>query len=710
MNNLVPAGTYWPAQAHPAPKPVRDVPLGTAAWMQFAPGTRLVFQTGQFWLGRLPNNDPVGFKDDRHVLVASGTRAGKGASVIIPNLCIWPGSVVVVDPKGENAMVTARRRGRGSTYCGGMNQKVRILDPFGAVGTSRDNFQDLKVAFNPLDAIQPNFPESVDEADRIAGALIVVENSKDPFWEESAKALLRALILHVVSHKDVAPAERNLVTVRKMLLSGDAETRNLLAMNLKPDELPSGLALLFGRMKRNQAFGGVIANAGEMLSGMLSNAPRLLGSIIQVACTNTDFIDSPQMRACLSRSDFSLSELKKERQGVSLYLCLPQRFMVTHYRWLRMLVTLTLTEMERVPHQPTSGHPILMVLDEFPGLGRMKVLENAAAQIAGFGVKMMFVVQTLAQLKDIYRDNWETIVANAGVKLFFGNDDHFTRDYVSRLVGDCEVIRTTQTHGTTEGRSTNASTSRTQGGSLSSSSGCSMGVNNSSTTSGTTHGTSWSNATTDAKGASQSTTRSISEAIHKRPLVTPDEVGRIFGDRHNPVALALIAGLQPLLLKRTAYFRDSGFLGSFDAHPDHPLPLNLKQIEQQDARERAEAQTREQRHQALLRQEREHAARLREEQRLATERRHRYHEDRFERRKAKARAKTIEKYEAERRKHVSTLLFALLASLPLHFGITGTSALGAFILRISAFATARMKVICTDDEIDWTTVPYESDY
>src|SRR6185436_13647045 len=108
-----------------------------------------------------------------------------------------------------------------------------------------------------------------------------------------------------------------------------------------------------------------------------------------------------------------------------------QRFMETHSRWLRMMVTLTITEMERLKQRPASNYPVLMVLDEFPALRRMRVVENAAAQIAGFGVKLLFAVQTLAQLKDIYRDNWETLVANAGVKLFFCNDDHFTRAYVS---------------------------------------------------------------------------------------------------------------------------------------------------------------------------------------------------------------------------------------------------------------------------------------
>ena len=143
------------------------------------------------------------------------------------------------------------------------------------------------------------------------------------------------------------------------------------------------------------------------------------------------------MRRCLASSSFAISELKTRQGGMSLYICLPQRFMETHYRWLRMMTELIVGEMEQVRGKPVTGFPILMVLDEFPALKRMRVLENAAAQIAGYGVKLMFVVQTLAQLKDIYKDNWETFISNAGVKLFFCN--HFFYFVHSYEIGQKEI-------------------------------------------------------------------------------------------------------------------------------------------------------------------------------------------------------------------------------------------------------------------------------
>ena len=108
---------------------------GPAGSLNARLGFRPDVPSDRFWVGKSWNPDaaPLGYADDRHVCLVSGTRGGKGTGLIIPNLCLWPGSCVVIDPKGENATVTARRRGNGSDYAHGMGQEVRILDPFGEV-------------------------------------------------------------------------------------------------------------------------------------------------------------------------------------------------------------------------------------------------------------------------------------------------------------------------------------------------------------------------------------------------------------------------------------------------------------------------------------------------------------------------------------------------------------------------------------------------
>ena len=82
----------------------------------------------------------VGWDDDRHVMTIAGTRAGKGTSLIIPNLFLYKGSALVLDPKGENAEMTAARRGKGAIGVKGLGQEVHVLDPFGVTGYPSTKF------------------------------------------------------------------------------------------------------------------------------------------------------------------------------------------------------------------------------------------------------------------------------------------------------------------------------------------------------------------------------------------------------------------------------------------------------------------------------------------------------------------------------------------------------------------------------------------
>jgi len=102
--------------------------LGTAAWADPAfIDQNYPYQTGDVWLGNSASNgEALGFRDYRHVCLVSGTRSGKGASSIINNLCLWPGSVVIIGPTGgENATVTAARRGEGSPCSGLRGSLIR---------------------------------------------------------------------------------------------------------------------------------------------------------------------------------------------------------------------------------------------------------------------------------------------------------------------------------------------------------------------------------------------------------------------------------------------------------------------------------------------------------------------------------------------------------------------------------------------------------
>lgn len=530
---------------------LRDAPLATAKWAESDEIAPLRYDAGsdQFWIGRAsltPDGKPkpIGYADDRHVCLVSGSRGGKGTTVILNNLISWPGSVVCIDPKGENATIAATRRGPGSTYASGMGQAVHVLDPF----RTADVPDDLRSRFNPLDTIDPESDEAIDEAARIADALIV-PNDKDPFWSESARSLLKGVILHVLSD-EAFEGRRNLVTVRQLVTRGDFEAIEQLKA-IEHENIPGAHPMLWEGLRTSQAYGGVLAGIGETIGTMCEDAPKTYAGVLQTVDRNTEFIDSPAMKACLEVSDFELSDLKTDPKGVSLFLSLPQRYMGTHYRWLRMMVSLVATEMEKTRGQPASGHRVLVCLDEFAGLKRMEVIEQAAAQIAGFGVKLFFCLQSLGQLKETYKEGWETFLGNAGLKLFFHIEDQFTREYISRQLGEAELTRQTAS----EGKGLNvaaAGASRSPG----------MGL---------------------LSLIADNLNLQSSEGIHKTRLIAPEEVGQIFARVDDPahdafpgLGLALVPGKNPIIVKRANYFSEPVFAGQFDPHPDHAAPPTLQ--------------------------------------------------------------------------------------------------------------------------------------
>ena len=250
--------------------------------------------------------------------------------------------------------------------------------------------------------------------------------------------------------------------------------------------------------------------------------------------------------------------------------------METHYRWLRLMITLAVGEMERIKGRPATGHPTLFLLDEFAGLKRMEVIEHAAAQAAGFGIKFMFVVQNLAQLNEIYEKSWETFFGNSGLKLFFQIDDDFTRSYLSRQLGRAgnraaDPLRVEIAIGflvderwavfdkqfrfvieSSRGRSVrpffrfaglfrifSKSRSNQLGASRSRLGQQELGPRR------TAH-------RFRDRGRENSTTSGWGEGVHKRPLLNPDEIGRLLArvdDRRRPgypgLVLALVPGRAP---------------------------------------------------------------------------------------------------------------------------------------------------------------------
>jgi type IV secretory pathway TraG/TraD family ATPase VirD4 len=418
------------------------------------------FETGGLWLGR--NGDDarsaIGRKDDTHVLLCAMNRSGKGRALITNNLLLWRGSVFCYDPKGENASVCAARRGQGSDHvCDYLDQKTCVLDSH-HTATVDDRY---RAYYNPLNDIRPDDEDAPSLAADIVEACITESVKKDPTWDDMAKPFMRAVLLHIITApnsddpaKGLIPAnERDLVTFRKTLLTGDYNGLRMIEAHFGREAIekhpPDLFELLLASMSKNQSFDGIIADEAANQISNLKTQPKLWNSIRSAAVTATAWIDDVKLRKTLRAGTyghtFSVKDFKELQGGVSVFVCLRLKDQVKYAAWPRILNNMIMAFAQEDYHAaPATGHATLMMLDEFASLGRMAKMETDISAIAGAGVRIFMVLQTLAQAKACYGDNWENFVANAGTQVFFGFNDNFTAEYVSKRLGEIEVMRRTR--------------------------------------------------------------------------------------------------------------------------------------------------------------------------------------------------------------------------------------------------------------------------
>ena len=417
----------------------------------------------------------VGLADDRHIITVAGSRAGKGRSAIVPNMLRYTGSILATDPKGELASITAEHRSKK------LGQKVHVVDPFRVAKVP----DDLRASFNPMSILKADSSTLVEDAGLIADAL-VISSSKDEHWDASARELITALMLYLVRTNNLAKA--NLPEMRRILRN---ETLLSMTIEMMADD--------------TEFLDGIMAGLAQSFS---TKPPNEKGSVVSNARRQTSFLDFSAIKDVLTEHDFDLDELKRDK--ATIYLCLPAMRMGTCNRWLRLFINLVLAAMEN-PHIPTPTPPVLLCLDEFATLGHMQTIENAAGQIAGFGVKLWPIIQDLGQLETLYEKRWQTFMANAGIVQFFGNSDLTTLEWISKRLGSTTLRVMSKGE---------------------------VGYKQAAESGAT--GESWSNEV--------------------QPLLTIDEVAKIFGrDDRLCRQLVIWAGRDPMILQRAYYDKHEFF-------------------------------------------------------------------------------------------------------------------------------------------------------
>lgn len=343
----------------------------------------------------------VWYKLNRHVICFGPTRSGKGVTLEIPNLLRLGHkkhggalSIISIDPKGQNAAVTARWRRKVG--------KVVLLNPLNLLNLGSAGFNPLAAL---LRALRGNSPRYFEDASAIAEALIRIQ-SKDPFFDTMARGLMLALILWEVKtalDQDRAPLLEN---VRRMLT----------------DDLPAHATEIF--------------DAGDFqmrsLIGRYREPSKTNDSIVASAEAQTQWMLSRPILDDLAKDGIDFAALKKE--ATTVYVIPPADALETYSVWLRLVVNSALNALYR---QGGTGLRTLFMLSEFAALGKLDMVATALGQGAGFGIQLFPVLQDINQLREIYgKDAANTFLGMAGATFCFTPNDPETAEMMSKRAGD----------------------------------------------------------------------------------------------------------------------------------------------------------------------------------------------------------------------------------------------------------------------------------
>ncbi|MBY0511379.1 MAG: conjugal transfer protein TraG [Rhodospirillaceae bacterium] len=345
-----------------------------------------------------------------HVMAFAPTRSGKGVGLVVPTLLSWTGSAVIHDIKGENWKLTAGWRSKFS-HCLLFNP----TDPRSA-------------RYNPLLEVRKGAHE-VQDVQNIADILVDPEGALErrTHWEKTSHSLLVGAILHVL----YAEKEKTLARVATILSDPDrsfaATLRNMMETNH------------IGTKTEPKVHPTVASTARELLnksenerSGVLSTAMSFLG-----------LYRDPTVARTTSACDWRIADLMGINQPVSLYLVIPP----SDISRTKPLVRLVLNQIGRRLTESLDGdtsntrkHRLLMMLDEFPALGRLDFFETALAFMAGYGIRAYLIAQSLNQISKAYGEN-NAILDNCHVRIAFSSNDERTAKRISDALGTTTEIR-----------------------------------------------------------------------------------------------------------------------------------------------------------------------------------------------------------------------------------------------------------------------------
>ena len=340
------------------------------------------------------------------VMLSAPTRSGKGVGVVIPNLLNWPDSVVVLDIKGENYDITAG-------YRAAHGQAVYAFSPFDEDARSH--------RWNPLTAVRSSPLHRVGDLLTIGQVFFPNDGggtSSEAFFNDQARNLFLGLGLVLLETPSLPR------TIGEMLRQSSGKGRSL------KDHL-SGLIT-----QRREEGNPLTDECTDALQRLLSNSENTLSSVVATFNAPLTIFADAVVDAATSADDFRLEDVRRRR--MSVYVRIPPNRLANARPLLNLFFSqLVSLNTQALPEQdPTLKVQCLLVNDEFTAMGRVGVITNAAAFLAGYNLRLLTVVQAMSQLDAVYGDKEaRTFATNHGLQILYAPREQRDADEYSAMLG-----------------------------------------------------------------------------------------------------------------------------------------------------------------------------------------------------------------------------------------------------------------------------------
>ena len=394
LGSVVPALLVSGLIAYLGLKPVSN-PLGDAAFQDLP-----TLRRGKWFgkkghiFGRIGSN-MLRAHDDRHHLIIGPTRSGKGAGYVIPNALMHEGSMIVTDLKGEVYKATAGYRKRNGS-------QVFLFAP----GSETTN------SYNPLDFVRPERGNRTTDIQNIA-SILVPENteSENSVWQATAQQVLAGAISYVLE-SPFYKGRRNLGEINTFFNSG------------------TDLQALMKYIKEKEPY--LSKFTMESFNSYLSLSDRAAASALLDIQKAMRPFKNERVVAATNMTDMDLRSMK--RRPITIYLA-PNITDITLLRPLLTLFVQQVMDILTLEHDPNSL-PVYFLLDEFRQLKRMDEIMTKLPYVAGYKIKLAFIIQDLKNLDEIYGEtSRHSLLGNCGYQLILGANDQATAEYASRALG-----------------------------------------------------------------------------------------------------------------------------------------------------------------------------------------------------------------------------------------------------------------------------------